>query len=316
MNLLMISGKSAADTARGKKNAFYNTLEELHNYFDRIDVMCSMTATLFGNVFFHSQPTVRPDIMTVHEYAPFSNGRKARAIAKQYDTPMIFEIMHIPGMPRAGSWKERVARFMTRLYIKRDLRNAAAVRVINKQVGARINDRGVPQEKIKLVPAFYIDLDIFKPMNLEKKYDMIYVGRRAKNKGIELFEEAVRKLKIQMPNAKALIVDGWAKDSAEIAMLMNQSRMLIMPSYNEGGPRVVLEALACGMPVLATPVGIVPEVVSQEFIIPWSARKIHKKIQAILDDKIHFVKPDLSRFEKKSAIKAYAEFINYYAKSR
>ena len=174
----------------------------------------------------------------------------------------------------------------------------------------------VPQEKIKLVPAFYIDLDIFKPMNLEKKYDMIYVGRRAKNKGIELFEEAVRKLKIQMPNAKALIVDGWAKDSAEIAMLMNQSRMLIMPSYNEGGPRVVLEALACGMPVLATPVGIVPEVVSQEFIIPWSARKIHKKIQAILDDKIHFVKPDLSRFEKKSAIKAYAEFINYYAKSR
>ena len=38
MKLLMISGKSAADTALGEKNAFYNTLDELHKYFERIDV--------------------------------------------------------------------------------------------------------------------------------------------------------------------------------------------------------------------------------------------------------------------------------------
>ena len=47
MKLLMISGKGAMDTAQGKRNAFYNTLEELHKYFERIDVVCGVTGELF-----------------------------------------------------------------------------------------------------------------------------------------------------------------------------------------------------------------------------------------------------------------------------
>lgn len=308
MNLLMISGKSASDTARGKKNAFYNTLEELHRYFDRIDVITPVTATLFGNVFFHSDVPDHFDVMTVHEYAPFRNGRMANEIWERTKVPMIFEIMHIPGIPRLGSWKEYLARLMTYWYIARDVRNASAVRVINTQVGTWLASVGVPQEKIKLVPAFYIDRAIFQPMNLEKKYDMIFVGRRAKNKGIELFENAGR-------GFKTLIVDGWAKDSYEIARLMNESKILVMPSYNEGGPRVVLEALACGTHVLATPVGIVPEVLPKEFWIDWSADDIAKKARKILDGDIALPNVDLSRFEKKTAIKTYAEFIHHYAKS-
>ena len=86
-----------------------------------------------------------------------------------------------------------------------------------------------------------------------------------------------------------------------------------MPSYNEGGPRVVLEAIACGVTVLATPVGLVPEILSPEFIIDWNVSDITKKAKKILDGEIVFTSPDLSRFEKKIAIKQYAEFINHYA---
>src|SRR3989344_9344506 len=223
MNLLMISGKGAIETALGKKNAFYSTLEELHAYFESIDVVCGANGPLFGNVFFHPEvPDKKFDIMTVHEYAPFRNGRLANKIWEKTKIPMMFEIMHIPGLPRAGSWKERVAKLMTRWYIARDTRHATAVRVINKQVGQWLQDAGVPGSKIKLIPALYIDLDIFKPMNLEKKYDFIFVGRRAKNKGIELFEKAGR-------GFKTLIVDGWAKDAYEVAQLMNESRILVMP---------------------------------------------------------------------------------------
>ena len=306
MKLLMISGKSAADTALGEKNAFYNTLEELHKYFERIDILCDRNATLFGNVFFSPGVPNHFDIMTIHEYAPFGNGRAANRIWEKTKIPMIFEIMHVPGLPRSGSIKESMAKFMTRFYIGHDTRNAVAVRVINSQVGAWLESVGVPKDKIKLVPAFYIDLEIFKPMHLEKKYDMIYVGRHAKNKGIELFEKAGR-------GFKTLVVDGWAKDSHEIARLMNESRMLVMPSYNEGGPRVVLEALACGVPVLATPVGIVPDILPKEWIIDWSADDIAKKAKKILDGEIRFMFPDLSKYEKKSAIKNYAEFIASYS---
>src|SRR3989338_6064768 len=210
----MISGRSAVETASGKRNAFYNTLEELHKYFDRIHVLCEKSATLFDNVSFGPKVPKNFDVMTVHEYAPFRNGRLANKIWEQTKIPMMFEIMHIPGVPRAGSWKEWVAKLMTHVYIKHDVRNATAIRVINRQVGLWLEECGVPKEKIKLVPAFYIDLEIFKPMNLEKKYDMIYVGRRAKNKRIELFEKAGR-------GFNTLIVDGWAKDAREVARLIN-----------------------------------------------------------------------------------------------
>jgi len=333
----MISGKGASETAAGKRGAFYNTLEELRTHFDRIDIVCpkalqlysSTAIKLFGNVYFHPTNDIvgtglaiyrkeKFDVMTVHEYAPFRNGRGANALWKKIRVPMMFEIMHIPGFPRAGSIKEYIARMMMRLYIARDVRNASVVRVINSGVGRWLQNVGVPAEKIKLVPAMYIDLDIFKPMSLEKKYDVVYLGRRATNKGIDLFEEAIRKLRAKSYKLEALVIDGWAKDSHEIAQLLNQSRLLIMPSYNEGGPRVILEAMACGVPVLATRVGIVPDVLSDDRIIDWSAEDIAQKARKLLDagtsesERAELVRT-ASRFEKHAAIRCYAESLHSVA---
>jgi teichuronic acid biosynthesis glycosyltransferase TuaC len=52
--------------------------------------------------------------------------------------------------------------------------------------------------------------------------------------------------------------------SAQVARWMAASDVFALPSYNEGCPNVVLEALRCGRPVVATRVGGVPEIVTRE----------------------------------------------------
>ncbi|MDP3759597.1 MAG: glycosyltransferase family 4 protein [Ramlibacter sp.] len=55
--------------------------------------------------------------------------------------------------------------------------------------------------------------------------------------------------------------EGWC-DQQKVAQLMAQADVLVLPSYDEGLPLVILEALAHGVAVVCTPVGEIPAVLS------------------------------------------------------
>lgn len=359
--LLMISGDRML--AQGKKGAFYNTLEELHKYWDRIDVICPrvekpIVQEIFGNVYLHPSDCHRVmqsyfilkegkelfkkhhfDLMTVHEYPPFYNGFGARLLHNKIKVPYILEIHHIPGYPKSSNLKESLYLLLTKMFLKFDSEKSLAIRIVNKkQLGEFMKNIGIQESKLDYIPSMYIDLDIFKPIYIEKKYDLIFVGRLVKNKGIDFFIETVKKL-----NCKAIIVGdgplskqiknqiifqkldinlyGWAKDHNEISQLINQSKMLMMPSYNEGGPRVVFEAMACGVPAIVTPVGLVPDVIKDGvngIVVDWNSETMATKIREVLNYESKLKSLGISAlestkvFEKREAIKNYAEQLKKY----
>lgn len=80
---------------------------------------------------------------------------------------------------------------------------------------------------------------------------------------------------------------GWVDKAGARELLIN-SDCLILPSYDEGLPLVILEALASGLPVVATPVGSIPEVLEEAktilFVEPGNRDAIAAALARLIGD--------------------------------
>lgn len=53
---------------------------------------------------------------------------------------------------------------------------------------------------------------------------------------------------------------GWASHS-DLPFYLNEMKLLVLPSYSEGLPNVLLESMSCGTPVLASNIGAIPDLI-------------------------------------------------------
>lgn len=119
--------------------------------------------------------------------------------------------------------------------------------------------------------------------NLNYVFDFVFVGGDIDAKNY--FEQKAKEL-----NIKNILFVGH-KTQQQIAELMQQAHALILFSNYENMPVVVLEALACGLPVFASNVGQLPCFINDDFgrlVDVGNEEQLTKQLQFFLDGKLNF----------------------------
>lgn len=365
MKLLMISGDRSI--LRGKKGAFWYTLEEFHKHWDRIDIVCPRvkreklrvkSTCVFGNVFFHPSPygllwqkrwiqekgmeliqEHHHDVITAHDYPPFFHGVGANHLSKRTGTPFAIEIHHIVGFPVAASLSEFFGRMQSRLYLPWICTKAAAIRVVSNSIRDILVDWNIPKEKIAVVPSSYLNHNLLKPdLSIPKTYDVACGGRLVPNKGIGeviravaflpevslvVFGEGPLRKKLERLAHCLGISDrvhflGWVMEGVDVYRTLQSAKIFVMNSKSEGGPRIALEAMALGLPVISTRVGVMPDVIrdgENGSFTTGDPRDLAEKIETLLNDASfrervgNEARTILTKFERMTLIKRYAEFL-------
>ncbi len=189
----------------------------------------------------------------------------------------------------------RVRDAISRRLTRPVLHAAQRLLVVSEDLGrVAVRDYGADASRVRAIPNG-CDASIFHPadradaraaLGIPADDELIvYVGRLVPEKGLRELLQAARELSAARPRLRlALVGEGplqgelsasiaadsslrvtlaGAQPPADVARWMCASDVVTLPSYSEGHPNVLVEALACGRPVVATPVGGIPEVVDE-----------------------------------------------------
>jgi teichuronic acid biosynthesis glycosyltransferase TuaC len=185
--------------------------------------------------------------------------------------------------------KRRTARLVAGQVLPR----AEAVVAVSRPLAEELVRLGVPRGRVHVVPNG-VDASLFYPRDRsavrrelgvpDDARLVVFVGRLEPQKGVGELLDAFERVHHQIPRAMLALIGSGVSESDtrarietfpvgaaralgalphhEVAAWMGASDVLALPSWAEGTPNVVLEALASGRPVVATAVGGIPDVLA------------------------------------------------------
>ena len=81
--------------------------------------------------------------------------------------------------------------------------------------------------------------------------------------GTEADENAIKKLIAEKDVKENVVFPGWVRGEQK-DKLLKEADVFFLPSYNEGMPMSVLDAMGYGLPIVSTNVGGIPKIVRNE----------------------------------------------------
>ena len=138
-----------------------------------------------------------------------------------------------------------------------------------------IDGRLVEKSRCRLVNGSGVNMEKFTPSEFPEKVTFFMLSRILRSKGVLEYLEAAEKVKTKHPEIRCILLGAVEdlQDSIPFAQLQpyieggfieyfgetpdvsdyyRQSSVYVLPSYREGTPRTVLEAMAMGRPVITT----------------------------------------------------------------
>jgi glycosyltransferase involved in cell wall biosynthesis len=227
-------------------------------------------AIIFSIKLFSHLIRERFDVIDVSAF-PYFSCFIAKIISLLRRTPMMITWHEVWGdyWYEYMGWRGFFGKLVERLVVKLTHTSIAVSSLTKKNLVSL----GIKSENIRIVPN---GIDLNKIADIPPSpdgCDIIFVGRLIKEKNVDVLLEAVGYVKLTLPGVKCHIIgDGPEKErliglAAELGLLDNvgffgfmgyeeviarikSSKVLALPSSREGFGMVVIEAFACGVPVV------------------------------------------------------------------
>lgn len=273
--------------------SYFLVKNELESYYPRYVITPKLMRFMYGYMMYWGvKKTVNrvvkewsPDFIIA--YYAFPDGFLGFLFSRKFKIPLLVKVL---GSDVNVFAQNILRRWMTRF----TLRNANRVIAKSNALKEQTVSLGVSVEKISVITNG-IDKTKFFPreinacrrmLNLpEEFFIFIYIGNMIAAKGVDVLLDAYEEIpdalktkcilvmvgggnkdeeilqRINEPDFNGLVIKSSPVSHADIPIWLGASDCLILPSFAEGYPNVLVEALACGKPVIASNVGGVPEIV-------------------------------------------------------
>jgi glycosyltransferase involved in cell wall biosynthesis len=227
---------------------------------------------------------IRPDIILHYTIKPNVYGTLA---ANFLQIPVVNNVCGLGTVFLKEGLVSSIAKFLYRL----SFRYARKVYFQNPDdLNLFINEKLVPESVVDLLPGSGIDLNKFKPLpfNRNKEFTFLLISRLITDKGVLEYIDAIRQLKAEGIEArfqilgsidemhkrgiKKEIIESWISAGTveylgttdDVRPFIEKADCVVLPSYREGTPRVLLEAASSAKPIIATDVPGCREVVEDQ----------------------------------------------------
>lgn len=269
-----------------------------------IDVVCNrwrLPARLYARWLhrLHGRVLKKADIYKTNQISGSDIARRAAQIWKK---PLYVRSGYLLSDFMARQYGAESDRARDALALERRVCSSAARIVVTTDEMRDVIQSRIPTVPVHIVPN-YVQTDIFRPIPVQKIYDLIFVGRLAEQKNLFALLEAVRHTgkSILMVGAGPLesslkehFGDGAGQISwtgtlpnQELPQILNSAQAFILPSLYEGHPKTLLEAMACGLPVIGADVDGINSIIAHEengYLCGVTVESIMPAIQAILSN--------------------------------